>query len=528
MVIQASSRALALFCLLSVAVNAQQGAMRYKSSLWEKVHSRKGTVEAAEALLQLARLTPEPGRRRLLEQVVREYPHTLQGLTATRYLIDMRNLPLESRLSAFDALQESSGGSTWESARGRVAPLPLRTVPWLSRSQQANFLSDIYRDRASVLADAGRRVEALEIYRYLRVQFGATDAGEAGFRHFGRGGWYQDKSPPRLSVLSPEPDQLVLGPPEVCIEVHDGDFTESQCELESLRLRLDGLDVTRSTKRSHYIDISEAPGLTFERIEFRWLGQKRLRPGPHRLDVEIRDRAGNPTARSWTFFSVYKDAASPIAGLLEKGPDEAALEWLKKKPERAWGCVVKTFGESSELPLWGAILYDRSATARWLVEQGVPANAGGYDGFSRAAWAGQLELVKAIVERGARADKQSGLAAAATGGQKEVVRYLLQVGAYPPQGATADRPLLHQVAEGGHGPVLALLLPFFPDHNTRDSAGRTALHCATSATAVEALLGAGFDPNARDNAGRTPLQAAGGEGARPEIRDLLLRAGSLP
>ena len=89
--------------------------------------------------------------------------------------------------------------------------------------------------------------------------------------------------------------------------------------------------------------------------------------------------------------------------------------------------------------------------------------------------------------------------------------------------------LLHSVAaERASGALVELLIPFFPDHDQRDSAGCTALHRAANADAVRLLLAAGYDPNARDAQGRTPLQRAGGERAPLEIRELLLRAGSKP
>jgi len=324
-----------------------------------------------------------------------------------------------------------------------------------------------------------------------------------------------DKTPPRLTVIAPRPDELVLGPLEVCFEVDDGDFTESQCDLKSLHVKLDGAEPTQALTRRHFIDIAQASGVTLERIELHWLTAHPDRVGAHHLEVEIRDRANNLTTRSWTFYSVFKgDADSPLPRLLKEGPDEAALEWLKKKPEHAWGYLSQPeTPRIVQMPLWEAVLYKRAATARWLVEQGVPLKAFGFDSLRRAAGTGWLDMVQLMVEHGAAVDLPLALEGAATGGQTEVVRYLLKAGA-DPRRIQADPPLLHQIAALGHGPALALLLPFFPDHDTRDAAGGTALHRAKSAEVVRVLLQAGFDPNARDRAGKTPLEVAGGDRAR--------------
>ena len=137
-----------------------------------------------------------------------------------------------------------------------------------------------------------------------------------------------------------------------------------------------------------------------------------------------------------------------------------------------------------------------------------------------AAWHGDLEEVRRLIEAGADVDEVSpegvtALISAVQGGQDDVVRELLLAKANPDirdqeSGGTA----LHWAAGGGHVGIISRLLSANADPNIqRWGNGYTALHLAVmnnNALAASALLSGGAEPDIPDssNEGYTALHYA--------------------
>jgi ankyrin repeat protein len=137
-----------------------------------------------------------------------------------------------------------------------------------------------------------------------------------------------------------------------------------------------------------------------------------------------------------------------------------------------------------------------------------------------AAGSGHAEVVKILLQRGARSQMVDALREAAAGGHLEVVRTLLQAGA-PVDGrdGLGLTPLMYAIGRGVPRPdVMKALLDSGAAVNAVDMYGRTALHhLASSATSpsargagsaastVRILIAAGADPRVKDKKGQSVL-----------------------
>lgn len=183
------------------------------------------------------------------------------------------------------------------------------------------------------------------------------------------------------------------------------------------------------------------------------------------------------------------------------------------------------------------------ALAKQLLDAGASLRARDRFGampLSRAAAAGQADIVALLLDRGAPIDARNldgstALFVAAEGNNQATVEALLQHGAdVNLAGRTGISPLA-AAAYGGRGAIVDMLLKRGADPNTVDSTGKSAICYAAGRgfpDAVRALLDRGVDPNRRYGNDLTALMwAAGysdeaGTGDVREILGLLLQRGA--
>lgn len=133
-----------------------------------------------------------------------------------------------------------------------------------------------------------------------------------------------------------------------------------------------------------------------------------------------------------------------------------------------------------------------------------------------AAWWGQADVAKLLLEKGADKEAKDGggntpLLWAARWGQRDVVELLLTHGASPKSSVQGDYTPLHLAAQYGHLEISELLLAHGADLNARNINGNMPLHLAASwnrAEVAELLLSKGADANARGAHDTTPLHSA--------------------
>ena len=110
----------------------------------------------------------------------------------------------------------------------------------------------------------------------------------------------------------------------------------------------------------------------------------------------------------------------------------------------------------------------------------------------RASNAGQVEIVRMLVEVGANkdvvdTDGSSASIAASSQGHVQIVRLLLEAEANLNLAGIDGRTSLMMASDAGHREILSLLLEAGADMDAVDNNGRTALHLALIAGDVEIL-----------------------------------------
>lgn len=145
-----------------------------------------------------------------------------------------------------------------------------------------------------------------------------------------------------------------------------------------------------------------------------------------------------------------------------------------------------------------------------------PPGAPPADPLHRAAWAGQVDELRALVQGGAALDAvdDAGLAPlhwAAVAGQSAAAQLLLSSGADPNARARFDLTPLHWAALAGRAELVPLLVHRGARVDARNLYGMTPLHEAADAKVVAALLAAGAPRDVPDDWGRTPLHVARSE-----------------
>jgi hypothetical protein len=98
--------------------------------------------------------------------------------------------------------------------------------------------------------------------------------------------WDRDDRPPQISGITPAQHESVSERGRVRIGARLDDEGRSGVDRDSVRLRVDGRDVTRGAR------------ITDDEVEYR---ADDLRPGRHTAELTVRDRAGNEARRDWSF-----------------------------------------------------------------------------------------------------------------------------------------------------------------------------------------------------------------------------------
>ena len=135
----------------------------------------------------------------------------------------------------------------------------------------------------------------------------------------------------------------------------------------------------------------------------------------------------------------------------------------------------------------------------------------GNDAFTAMALAGYTPGVEALAQAGVRPQRADGNSFATAyevirSGAFGLLEALVPLGANPNASGHDGLRVLHLAARDDSDDLLvAIVLDLGADPNERDRAGRTPLHIANTAKAMQRLLDAGADVDAQDADGYTPL-----------------------
>ncbi|KAH0557050.1 hypothetical protein GP486_005162, partial [Trichoglossum hirsutum] len=172
----------------------------------------------------------------------------------------------------------------------------------------------------------------------------------------------------------------------------------------------------------------------------------------------------------------------------------------------------------------------REAVMQQLLKVAAGANNDGRTALHQAAYMGDKELVRLLLEKGAdvTATDGDGMTAlhwsACKGGDEAVVLLLLERGADIQAKYSGGGTALHRAARGGHEAVTKLLLAKGADRTMQNEEGLYPVHEAASEgheALVALLLGGGADAGVRDTHGKTAMHAAARNGHLETINQLL-------
>lgn len=257
-----------------------------------------------------------------------------------------------------------------------------------------------------------------------------------------------------------------------------------------------------------------------------------------------------------------RDAVSALRAAARRGDLQRVRQLAKE------GVDVNARDDSGVLPVMWASMNSDWATVRFLLENGTRVSTSEAETFLRTRWSSYcpddirlrlLEAVSDVNRQGASGEALLHLAARA--GQVEVVRGLISRGAQANlPDATGCSPL-HYAAALGHGAVTSLLLKAGADREMRNAAGDRPLDLALAKGKAETvgqlattdssigqgdldallikmtqqgeresmslLLARGADARAKDAEGRTALHHAAGWGDWNVLRSLVLKGAEI-
>ena len=187
---------------------------------------------------------------------------------------------------------------------------------------------------------------------------------------------------------------------------------------------------------------------------------------------------------------------------------------------------------TSDLPLHSAAGAGQLEVVRFLVESGAEVDAGDSDGSTPlhvAAMRGHLTCVDYLIEKGADVAFQDrngawSLSFAVSGADAEVVARLIEAGAPLDLRATNGLNLLHYAALRGMTDVFDQVVAAGIDPDTRSDDGSVPLHWAARGgqqAMIEKLIAAGADPEITNEHGNTPLLNAAWRGQADGVTGLI-------
>ena len=206
-----------------------------------------------------------------------------------------------------------------------------------------------------------------------------------------------------------------------------------------------------------------------------------------------------------------------IFELIDGGDEDALRELLERDPDTA-----RERSPDGLSPVLHALYNGKSDLVDPILDANPPLDV--FDSAAVGRTRGLEELLDAEPElaRSWSADGFTALHLAAFFGQEEAAKLLLERGAevnLVARHASIHVTPLHSAAAGSHAAIVKLLLEHGADPNAAQDGGFTPLHSAAQnddRDSVEALLEAGADPSLANEEGKTPADLAG-----DETRDLV-------
>ncbi len=261
-------------------------------------------------------LVDPPKARQLNSQVATRFPDLLEGYVAATNLLNIGLLvdgrPFAEYLSGLNGLVDRAGGGSLAGIRsGRR--LPSRALANLPIETQRHILGGLYVEAAGRLArrpspEAGPQLtqEAINVWTYARDAYPELYGGEVTrairqeiVLQSGQTGASTDSTRPSITKIKPE---RRVGPrSDVVVKLNDGDFTQSQVDLSSLSLLVDGIEVKSAVSVFTKTARKAKPGKAFMKTKLRYKAPQAFSAGSHTVLIKVSDLAGNATEKSWSF-----------------------------------------------------------------------------------------------------------------------------------------------------------------------------------------------------------------------------------
>ena len=141
-----------------------------------------------------------------------------------------------------------------------------------------------------------------------------------------------------LQPVSPKPNDVITPQDKISFSIATGDFRKAPTDLSSLRVSLDGLDVTQRLGIQVSYDYSLSSGSNYELI----LGELSLAlsPGSHRIEVRVsaervHDTEPDEVSRTWSFIVSDNPPSGPSTEILPAIKDALIYEKSQHSNEGA-------------------------------------------------------------------------------------------------------------------------------------------------------------------------------------------------